>query len=142
MGGVPPTKIHVSIGIRRPTEVPTPALAKCLSTLYVGMDPPDESDGKGIDDVYHDRNLLAIGFATAVALTKGPRAAGWYWHDGWPVVWVETPAGQKTWHVTPDLDDVLARSALSEKEPFDGYDGHDRTLKNSRLARYITRTSI
>ena len=97
-----------------------------------------DTDEKGLDDVYHDRNLLAIAFARAIRATWGPGAAGWYWHDSWPVIWVDTPAGQKSWHVTPSLKDVLERSHLVEHEPDGGYDGHSRTLKNCRLARYIT----
>ncbi|MFD1564423.1 hypothetical protein ACFR99_12790 [Haloarchaeobius amylolyticus] len=91
-----------------------------------------------LDDVYHDRNLLAIAFARAMRLAWGPDTVGWHRHDGWPVVWVDTPAGQKSWHATPDLEDVLKRSPLDKHEPTGGYDGHLRTLKNCRLARYIT----
>ncbi|ELZ07329.1 hypothetical protein [Natrialba aegyptia] len=104
----------------------------------MGADNPPPTDGKDINDVYHDRNLLAIAFARAIKLTWGPDTAGWYWHDEWPVVWVATPTGQKSWHVTPDLEDVLERSSLQQTRPTDGYDGHSRTLKNCRLARYIT----
>lgn len=95
-------------------------------------------DEKDVDDVYHDRNLLAIGFATAISQMFGPGFAGWYPHDGWPVIWVETETGQKSWHVTPDLEDVIERSALAKRKPEAGFDGHDRLTKNSRLARYIT----
>lgn len=103
----------------------------------MGSPDPPHNDRKDIDEVYHDRNLLAIGFAT-IANVTWPGSAGYYWHNDWPVIWVETPAGQKSWHVMPDLEDVLNRSPLTESEPKGGYDGHDRTLKNSRLARYIT----
>ncbi|EMA38531.1 hypothetical protein [Halobiforma nitratireducens] len=82
-------------------------------------DPPPESS-KEIDEVYHDRNLLAIAFARAIRITWGSNTAGWYWHDGWPVVWVDTPAGQKSWHVTPDLEDIFDRSSLSPPEPWIG----------------------
>ncbi len=82
------------------------------------MDPPDESE-KSIDDVYHDRNLLAIGFATIVAMTWGTGYAGYYYHDGWPVIWVETPAGQKSWHVMPDLEDVIDRPSRRASRPKD-----------------------
>ncbi|MCU4926663.1 hypothetical protein OB905_11830 [Halobacteria archaeon AArc-dxtr1] len=102
------------------------------------MDPPDESTEKCIDDVYHDRNLLAIAFATIVATTWGPDRSGYYFDDGWPVVWVDTPTGQKSWHLKPDLLDVLERSSLTESKPNGGFDGHGRVTKNSRLARYIT----
>ena len=98
--------------------------------------PPDE---KSIDDVYHDRNLLAIAFARLAAI-QWPGSAGWYLHEGWPVIWVETPAGQTSWHVTPNLTDVLERSSLLEQKPEGGFDGHDRTTKNSRLARFVTGT--
>lgn len=104
----------------------------------MGADNPPPTDEKPPDEVYHDRNLLAIAFARAIAITWGPDTAGWYWHSDWPVVWVDTPAGQKSWHVTPDLEDVLERSSLQQTDPTGGYDGHDRTLKNCRLARYIT----
>ncbi|OAQ52337.1 hypothetical protein HTG_11995 [Natrinema mahii] len=104
----------------------------------MGSDNPPPTDEKSLDEVYHDRNLLAIAFARAIRLTWGPNTAGWYWHDGWPVVWVDTPPGQKSWHVTPDLEDVLERSSLQQTDPEGGYDGHLRTLKNCRLARYIT----
>ncbi len=99
------------------------------------MDPPDESE-KSIDDVYHDRNLLAIAFATVVEMARG--SSGFYYDNDWPVIWVETPAGQTSWHIHPDLEDVLKRSTLQERPPSDGWDGHDRVTKNSRLARYIT----
>ncbi|WP_455448081.1 hypothetical protein [Natrinema thermotolerans] len=75
----------------------------------MGTDNPPPTDEKPLDEVYHDRNLLAIAFARAIRLTWGPNTAGWYWHDGWRVVWVDTPTGQKSWHVTPVLEDVLER---------------------------------
>ncbi|SEW01289.1 hypothetical protein [Natrinema salifodinae] len=106
----------------------------------MGADNPPPTNEKPIDEVYHDRNLLAIAFARAIRLTWDPNTAGWYWHDEWPVVCVDIPTGQKSWHVTPDLKDVLERSPLDESEPTGGYDGHSRTLKNCRLARYITRS--
>ncbi|WP_440765524.1 hypothetical protein [Natronorubrum sp. DTA7] len=96
----------------------------------MGSTDPPPDDGKAIDEVYHDRNLLAIAFARAIRLTWGSDTAGWYWHNDWPVIWVDTPAGQKSWHVTPNFEDVLERSALQQIDPPGGYDGYDRTLKN------------
>ncbi|MGQ3411054.1 hypothetical protein ACT4ML_02165 [Natrinema sp. LN54] len=107
----------------------------------MGADNPPPTDEKSIDEVYHDRNLLAIAFARAIHLTWGRENAGWYWHGEWPVVWVDTPTGQKSWHVTPDLEDVLERSSLQQCKPTGGYDGHSRTLTNYRLARHITGAS-
>ncbi|OLZ39884.1 hypothetical protein A6E15_02310 [Natrinema saccharevitans] len=83
----------------------------------MGADNPPPTDEKPLDEVYHDRNLLAIAFARAIRLTWGPNTAGWYWHDGWPVVWVDTPTGQKSWHVTPDLEDVPERSSPHQSRP-------------------------
>ncbi|ELY41174.1 hypothetical protein [Natronorubrum sulfidifaciens] len=102
----------------------------------MGADNPPPTDEKIVDDVYHDRNLLAIAFARAMRLTWGPDTAGWYRHDDWPVVWVDMLAGQKSWHVTPDLE----RSPLENSEPTNGYDGNSRAIKNRRLTRYITRS--
>ncbi|WP_408960653.1 hypothetical protein [Natrinema sp. 74] len=45
----------------------------------MGANNPPPTDEKQIDEVYHDRNLLAIAFARAIRLTRGPNTTGWYW---------------------------------------------------------------
>jgi len=63
-----------------------------------GADNPPPTDEKPLDDVCHDRNLLAIAFARAMWLTCRLDTADWYCHDDWPVIGVDTPDGQKSWH--------------------------------------------
>lgn len=63
----------------------------------MGSTDPSPDDGKAIDEVYHDRNLLAIAFARAIRLTWGSDTAGWYWHKDWPR---KLLAGTENYHVT------------------------------------------
>jgi len=58
------------------------------------------SDGaeKKIDTVYAERNRLAIAFAR-MAIAAGFRAGKGFDPGKWPVVYVETPNGQVSWHI-------------------------------------------
>ena len=99
------------------------------------------TEGKTLDEVYRDRNLLALAFAEAINQLD---AGGYYnavWRpaegddadaDEWAIVQVRTPEGQVSWHVPRELAEAsnLRRSV----EP---WDGHDREEKNRRLARYV-----
>lgn len=56
-------------------------------------DTVDEQDEKALEDVYHDRNLLACALAVATGAPSGWKPApdaG----DEWAIVWIETPMGQ------------------------------------------------
>ncbi|RKD87651.1 hypothetical protein [Halopiger aswanensis] len=46
----------------------------------MGSPDPPHNDKKDIDEVYHDRNLLAIRFAT-IANVTWPGSAGYYWES-------------------------------------------------------------
>mgnify|MGYP007117004506 CR=1 FL=1 len=90
--------------------------------------------------VYHDRNLLAIGFAVMVYASGG--RAGWYVEDDgeWPVVWAGPPAGdlqeqQMGWHVHPELLPVLEHGRLPNR-PYE-YNGHDRTERNNLMINEV-----
>lgn len=89
--------------------------------------------------IYRDRNLAALSLAVDRQRLGGD--AGWYHSEDeetdYPVVWAVLPTGQVSWHVTPDFLDVLDESILPERTPPGGYDGHDRELKNERLAYHI-----
>lgn len=99
------------------------------------------------DDVYRDRNLLALAFlgelrrSTRAALLlhgrdpdDADRAMGWWNDEGssddWAVVWADLPAGQVGWHVPREL----VPEWLDERNP--EYDGYTTAEKNDRLATY------
>lgn len=94
------------------------------------MTDTDTDDGKEIDEVYEDRNLLACALAQA---THAP--AGWKPDpespDEWAIVWIETPKGQVSWHARRDL--VMS---LNVPRGDAEYDGYDRETKNDRLASW------
>lgn len=94
------------------------------------------SDGqrKTINQVYEDRNALAVAFALAC-----DHQAGWHEPevadadaDQWAIVWVDTPEGQVSWHVPKE---IASTSRLPEAGKH--WDGHDRTEKNDRLKALI-----
>lgn len=86
--------------------------------------------GKDIDEVYRDRNLLALALAVS---TSAPSA----YHDdpeaeGWSVVWIQTPNGEVSWHAPTEL---VERFGLRYKER--EYTGYSREAKNDMLASWI-----
>ncbi|ELY94875.1 hypothetical protein C482_17408 [Natrialba chahannaoensis JCM 10990] len=46
------------------------------------------------------------------------------------MIWAEMSAGQKSWYVTSDLEDVLEWSSLHQINPPGGYDSQEQTLKS------------
>ena len=88
---------------------------------------------KELDDVYHDRNLLACALVESIGYpmagwTPAPDADA----DKWAVVWAETPMGQVSWHVPRDLAEWL----VTRNDRYD-YDGHSRAVKNDRLSGWV-----
>lgn len=85
-----------------------------------------------IDSVYAERNALVMAFATLA------------WHSGWkvgvrfsevdpewPVVLIDTPAGQCSWHVPRD-------SVPDDFPAYEGeWDGHSTTVKYERLQKIV-----
>lgn len=85
-----------------------------------------------LDEVYAERNAVVLAFAVLAA------RAGWkvgYVKDeaepGWPVLMIDTPEGQVSWHFwADDMPDHMP--------PYDGdWDGHDTREKYARLARCV-----
>jgi hypothetical protein len=81
-----------------------------------------------LDDVYAERNAVVLAFA-AMALSAG-------WRIGqladeaepdWPVLMIDTPAGQVSWHFrAEDMPDL--------SPPYPGeWDGHETPEKYERL---------
>lgn len=92
---------------------------------------------KTTDDVYEDRNLLAIAFVSS-------HPNGWWKHDPnepeFPIVGAETQFGQVSWHVRSEqLDRFKAVIPRAETRMIDTeYDGYTREEKNDRLKLAIT----
>jgi len=65
----------------------------------------------------------------------------WTDHDspGWPVVAVETPAGQMSWHIAESDMDLFAH--VTERTDEDRYDGHTTGQKYQRLAELTILTA-
>lgn len=100
-----------------------------------------DSEPKSKDDVYRDRNLLAVAFISMFDHLKTEIGAhhlmcGW-WSDTdevngeeWAVVWCDLPTGQVGWHVPREL----VPDWLPERNPH--YDGYTTEEKNARLAEF------
>lgn len=82
--------------------------------------------------VYAERNAVVC--ALARAMHAAGSTVGWARDErdetgGWPVLYIDTPAGQVSWH--------LPKDELPEwVEPYEGsWDGHTTAEKYARLAR-------
>lgn len=98
---------------------------------------------KSKNEVYRERNLLAM--ALAVRLHNAGGYAGWHRPEEgeWPVVWFRLPTpgthdtgGQVGHHVQPFNVPLLELSPLPNTEPPNGYDGHTRRDRLNRLTDY------
>lgn len=97
-----------------------------------------ESVEKSIDEVYEDRNLLAI--TLAVERLELGHEAGWHIHDGWPLVWFvsQTGEGIVSYHVTEGLEEVLQPSPLPREKPPEKLEVFRRDHKNADLCYWST----
>lgn len=90
----------------------------------------ESEDSNELDDVYHDRNLLAQ--LAAVMARKLGYAGGW--RDGddpaWPILTIDLPTGQVSWHVPKDDQLPICRYG----QPWDGHTTGEKWL---RVERYI-----
>jgi len=88
----------------------------------------EETVDTDIDEVYADRNLLAVALAE-----ETDRPAGYRDDDEtdarWAVVWIDYPAGEVSFHVPRDL----AESSSLKKWGHYGYDGYGDKEKRRRL---------
>lgn len=99
-----------------------------------------DSEAKNKDDVYYERDLLALAFIRAYRRTDaGEESAYGYWFDtddvngeDWAVAWIDLDGyGQVGWHIK--RDDVP--EWLPENDP--EYDGYTTDEKNERLWEYM-----
>lgn len=92
-------------------------------------------DDAAIAQLYTERNHLA----QIVALLLRSTGAGSYTLEsddaipGWPVLVVDTPAGQISWHLKPE--DVRIFDEIREVTV---YDGHSKEEAMDRLARLVS----
>ena len=107
------------------------------------------SEEKTIQEVYRDRNLLAVAISLmASRLESSPTlheyAGGWTEPDAddadadeWVIVWAVLDGEQVSWHVPREL----VESTDLPNYPHD-YDGHTRAEKNRRLEAFIGARSL
>lgn len=83
-----------------------------------------------LDSVYRERNQIAAGLAHLVMVAGGN---AWIGHDpsepDWPVLFIELPTGQVSWHFAPTDVDLLEGIPTSERP----WDGHTTEEKYQRL---------
>lgn len=86
-----------------------------------------------LDEVYADRNLLAqlaAKFAADIGMPVG--MANDPAEPGWPIIYIELPTGQVSWHVP--ADEVVERLT-----PYHGvWDGHSTEEKLARIQAFLT----
>jgi len=108
------------------------------------MSEQTDAEEKTIEEVYQERNLLALAFIGQYELyhsaAYGKEVEMGYWYDEdapesggddfeWVVVWVNTVEGQVGWHVP----DNMLPPWLEERDP--EYSGYSTDEKNNRVAR-------
>ena len=101
-----------------------------------------DSEEKSRDDIYRERNLLALAFIAQTVgferdvLGNTPKYGWWPDTDDvngeqWAVVWCETKYGQVGWHVGMNMVPRWLPKADPE------YDGYTTDEKNARIAKHI-----
>jgi len=82
-----------------------------------------------LNQAYRERNELAAAFASVVG-------NAWVGVDplepDWPVLYVDTPAGQVSWHFSPDDKHLIAHVPRRDT-PWDGHTPEERTARLRRL---------
>ena len=88
-----------------------------------------QTQSSTLDDAYFDRNLLALAFAR-MALDRGWTAGVRTDPDDpdWPILYVDTPHGQVSWHLPAREFDLSAWPAYPGT-----WDGHDLEEKRRRI---------
>lgn len=94
------------------------------------------TEEKEIDQVYEDRNALAVAFVKFKTM-RDPVSGGWTPapdsdSDEWAIVWFETVMGEVSWHVPREL----AEKHLPRNDDRD-YSGYSREEKNERIWELI-----
>lgn len=86
-----------------------------------------------LDAAYRERNALVAGLIRVggfrAEIVMAPDTEGWW------IVYVETPAGQLSWHVSPDDMDLFSDWPVAFGTHRSPWDGHTTDEKYRRLAR-------
>ena len=97
------------------------------------------------DTAYNERNRIVIGFATLAKALGWPVGWGWHegeeWDDEWRnVLYIDTPAGQVSWHFPEHEVDLLVSAYFGRYEG--SWDGHATDEKHDRLAFLWTKELV
>ena len=87
------------------------------------------------DDLYEERNLCALAFARSMG--RLGFTVGWLIDTNepdWPVLMVDTPWGQVSWHMPATMRELAPYADYPGK-----WDGHSTPEKYDRLRRLIVR---
>jgi hypothetical protein len=88
-----------------------------------------DAGARGLDLAYRERNEVVAVLAALFPSWVGVDPA----EPDWPVIYVELPTGQVSWHVSfTDLRDLFARIPSRDRP----WDGHTREVRTSRLAAF------
>jgi hypothetical protein len=84
-----------------------------------------------LDGAYRERAQLVVYLAkqyrSYIAYSAGDKR--------WPIVYIETPAGQLSWHINKSDMDLFANVELAELDSSEYYDGHTVAEKYERLSK-------
>ncbi len=82
------------------------------------------------DEAYMDRNL-AVQVLAILARQQGYQIGIRNREDDWPILYVDLPTGQVSWHIPKDEIVALLPDYPGE------WDGHDLKEKRDRLRRFL-----
>lgn len=88
---------------------------------------PAAADDPAVNAVYRERNRLVAALTTRWPSVVTPAPD----FDGWWIVYINGPAGQMSFHFSPDDHDLFAH--VHHVDTWE-WDGHDTTTKYERLA--------
>lgn len=87
------------------------------------------------DDVYRERARLVAHLAS---LHPAVLAYSDLNEPDWPVLTIDAPTGQLSWHISPTDRDLFEHVPLVDRhDPRAQWDGHDTPTKYERLAAMI-----
>lgn len=91
------------------------------------------------DQIYRERArlvaFLATQYKSEIWITTDPR------EDGWPLIFIETPAGQLSWHLSVSDLDLFMHVPKVETDQAPPWDGHTTQEKYGRLAKLTRQIS-
>lgn len=104
-----------------------------VEALVTAAPEPERDRLAALGEAYRDRNLVVQAFAWAMEQQGWPVAWGADESEpGWPVLYIETPQGQVSWHI-PVAERIYEPPVRPEHGPV-AWDGHTTEEKFARLA--------